>query len=118
MSGLYIEKSLTEDYFFDDYERFFINFATKYPKDMKTYFLKTKYNDKGSYILEENNTNKEYTITENSKNIKEVLNIKYKTDENVLSNLISLTLLNNRSNIKAIFSIKIFTAVIKNCLKK
>ena len=114
---LYIEKSLTEDYFFDDYERFFINFATKYPKDMKTYFLKTKYNDKGSYILEENNTKKEYTITENSKNIKEVLNIKYKTDENVLSNLISLTLLNNRSNIKAIFSIKIFTAVIKNCLK-
>jgi hypothetical protein len=28
-----------------------------------------------------------------------------------------LTLLNNRSNIKAIFSIKIFTVVIKNCLK-
>ena len=120
---LYIEQNLTEDYFFDDYEHFFINFASKHQNDMKKYFLKTMYDTKGSYILiqnqnENNNENyKEYNITENSKNIKEILNIKYKTGENVLSNLISLTLLNSRSNIKTIFSIKIFTSVIKNCLK-
>ena len=49
--------------------------------------------------------------------MKKLLNIKYKNGENVLSNLISLTLLNNRSNLKTIFSIKIFTSVIQNCLK-
>ena len=120
---LYIEKNLTEDYFFDDYEHFFIHFAVKHQKEMKLYFLKTVYNEKGSYVLKEKDDDKnkqsikEYNITENSKNIKEILNIKYKTGENVLSNLISLTLLNNKSNIKAIFSIKIFTSVIKNCLK-
>jgi hypothetical protein len=90
---------------------------------MKKFFLKTIYNEKGSYTLiqnlsENDKQNKiEYNITENSKNIKEILNIKYKTEENVLSNLISLTMLNSRSNIKTIFSIKIFTNVIKNCLK-
>ena len=120
---LYIEQNLTEDYFFDDHEHFFIHFATKHQKDMKKFFLKTIYNEKGSYTLiqnlsENDKQNKiEYNITENSKNIKEILNIKYKTEENVLSNLISLTMLNSRSNIKTIFSIKIFTNVIKNCLK-
>ena len=114
---LYIEQNLTEDYFFDDYEHFFINFSSKYQREMKQYFLKTIYNEEGSYILKDNENDKEFSITENSKNIKEILNIKYKTGENVLSNLISLTLLNSKSNIKAIFSIKIFTNVIKNCLK-
>ena len=114
---LYIEENLTEDYFFDDYEHFFINFSSKHQKDMKKYFLKSKYNEKGAYIYYENETKKEYNITENSKNIKELLNVNYKSDENVLSNLISLTLLNSRSNIKTIFSIKIFTSVIQNCLK-
>ena len=114
---LYIEENLTEDYFFDDYERFFINFSSKHQKDMKKYFLKSKYNEKGAYISFENDTKKEYDITENSKNIKDILKVNYKSDENVLSNLISLTLLNSRSNIKTIFSIKIFTSVIQNCLK-
>ena len=118
---LYVEKNLTEDYFFDDYEHFFINFATKHQKEMKIFFLKTMYNDNGSYILKEdendNGNIKEYNITDNSRNIKEILNIKYKSGDNVLSNLISLTLLNSRSNLKTIFSIKIFTSVIKNCLK-
>ena len=114
---LYIDQNLTEDYFFDDYEHFFINFSSNYQKEMKLYFLKTIYNEKGSYILKNNDNEKEYNITDNSINIKEILNIKYITGENVLSNLISLILLNSKSNIKAIFSIKIFTSVIKNCLK-
>ena len=114
---LYIEQNLTEDYFFDDYEHFFINFANKHQKEMKQYFLKTNYNEKGEYILHENDKEEKFSITENSKNIKEILNVKYNTKENVLSNLISLILLNSRSNIKTIFSIKIFTSVVQNCLK-
>jgi hypothetical protein len=35
---LYIEQNLTEDYFFDDHEHFFINFATKHQKYMKKFF--------------------------------------------------------------------------------
>ncbi len=113
---------LAEDNFFSDYEHFFINFATKHQKDMKKYFLKTFYNEKiGGYILIPNNKEKEkekeFSITENSKNLKKLLNIKYKNGENILSNLISMTLLNNRSNLKTIFSIKIFTSVIQNCLR-
>ena len=117
---LYIQSGLTEDYFFSDYENFFINFATKHQKDMKKYFLKTFYDEKsGGYILLANNKEKEkeFNITENSRNLKKLLNIKYKQGENVLSNLISMTLLSNRSNLKTIFSIKIFTSVIQNCLK-
>jgi hypothetical protein len=84
--------------------------------------LKTFYNEKsGGYILIPNNKEKEkekeFSITENSKNLKKLLNIKYKNGENILSNLISMTLLNNRSNLKTIFSIKIFTSVIQNCLR-
>ena len=113
---------LAEDNFFSDYEHFFINFATKHQKDMKKYFLKTFYNEKsGGYTLIPNNKEKEkekeFSITENSKNLKKLLNIKYKNGENILSNLISMTLLNNRSNLKTIFSIKIFTSVIQNCLR-
>ena len=121
---LYIQTGLTEDYFFGDYEHFFISFATKHTKDMKKFFLKTIYNEKnGGYILLNNNKekdkekDKEFSITENSKNLKKLLNIKYKNGENVLNNLISMTLLNNKSNLKTIFSIKIFTSVIQNCLK-
>ena len=119
---LYIQSGLTEDYFFGDYENFFINFATKHTKDMKKYFLKTFFNEKnGRYILmsgnKEKEKEKEFNITENSKNLKKLLNIKYKNGENILSNLISMTLLNNKSNLKTIFSIKIFTSVIQNCLK-
>ena len=121
---LYIQSGLTEDYFFGDYENFFINFATKRTKDMKKYFLKTFFNEKnGRYILmsgnkeKEKEKEKEFNITENSKNLKKLLNIKYKNGENILSNLISMTLLNNKSNLKTIFSIKIFTSVIQNCLK-
>ena len=118
---LYIQSGLTEDYFFSEYEHFFINFAVKHQKDMKKYFLKTFYNEKtGGYILMSNNNKekeKEFNITENSKNLKKLLNIRYKNGENMLSNLISMTLLNNRSNLKSIFSIKIFSKVIQNCLK-
>ena len=119
---LYIQSGLTEDYFFSDYENFFINLTKKHPKDMKKYFLKTFYNEKNwAYVLLSNNKEKEkekeFNITENSRNLKKLLNIKYKPGENVLSNLISMTLLNNRSNLKTIFSIKIFTSVIQNCLK-
>ena len=57
---LYIQSGLTEDYFFGDYENFFINFATKHTKDMKKYFLKTFFNEKnGRYILMSGNKEKE-----------------------------------------------------------
>ena len=49
--------------------------------------------------------------------MKKILNIEYKTKENVLNNLINLTLVNNGSNLKIIFSLKIFTVIVQNCLK-
>ena len=112
---LYIEMGLAEDYFFDDYDQFFQNFSLNYQKEMKKYFLHTAYNEKGGYISLKNK--KEYLITKNSYNIKEILNLKYDKGENVLSNLLSLIMLNSKSDIKKIFSIKIFTNIIQNCFK-
>ena len=110
---LYIQLDLTENYFFEDFERFFINFATNNQKYMKKYFLQTFFDEKGDYIY----NGKKFEITENSKNLKKILNIEYKTKENVLNNLINLTLVNNGSNLKIIFSLKIFTVIVQNCLK-
>ena len=112
---LYIEMDLTEDYYFDDYDQFFQNFSGNYQKEMKKYFLQTAYNEKGGYISLKNK--KEYLITKNSQNLKEILNIKYDKGENVLSNLLSLIMINSKSDIKKIFSIKIFTNIIQNCFK-
>ena len=112
---LYIEMDLTEDYYFDDYDQFFQNFSGNYQKEMKKYFLQTAYNEKGGYISLKNK--KEYLITKNSQNIKEILNLKYDKGENVLSNLLSLIMINSKSDIKKIFSIKIFTNIIQNCFK-
>ena len=112
---LYIEMNLAEDYFFDDYDKFFHNFAANYQKEMVKYFLQTAYTNKGSYISLKNK--KEYLITKNSQNIKEILGIKYDKGENVLSNLLSLMMISSKSDIKKIFSIKIFTNIIQNCFK-
>ena len=106
---------LTEDHFFDDYDQFFQNFSMNYQKEMKKYFLQTAYNEKGGYISLKNK--KEYLITKNSQNLKEILNIKYDKGENVLSNLLSLIIINSKSDIKKIFSLKIFTNIIQNCFK-
>ena len=108
---LFIQLNCTEDFLFNYYENFFINFAKKYQKYIKKFFLSTYYNEKGEYIL----SSKIYEITQNSKNLKEVLNIKYNKEENVLSNLINLILVKNSSSLKTIFSIQIFTAIIQNC---
>ena len=112
---LYIEMDLTEDYYFDDYDQFFQNFSGNYQKEMKKYFLQTANNEKGGYISLKNK--KEYSITNNSKNLKKVLEITYDKNENVLSNLLSLIMLESKSDIKKIFSIKIFTNIIQNCFK-
>ena len=112
---LHIEMDLTEDYYFDDYDQFFQNFSGNYQKEMKKYFLQTAYNEKGGYISLKNK--KEYLITKNSQNIKEILELKYDTGENVLSNLLSLIMIKSKSDIKKIFSIKIFTNIIQNCFK-
>ena len=110
---IYINLGLTEDYFFYSYENLFTNFTTKYQKYMKKYFLKTSFNEKGEYIHMGNI----YNITENSKNLKSLMNFEYKTNENVLSNLINLTLINsNVGAFKICFTIKIFTIIIQNCL--
>ena len=77
--------------------------------------MHTAYNERGDYISLKNK--KQYLITKNSYNIKEILNIKYDKGENVLSNLLSLIMLNSKSDIKKIFSIKIFTNIIQNCFK-
>ena len=110
--SLYIKIGLTEDLFFNTYENFFTNFAMKYQKYMKKYFLETFFNEKGEYI----SMNKIFNITQNSKNLKQLMNIEYKKNENVLSNLLNLTLGNN-SYFKTSYSIKIFTVIIQNCLK-
>ena len=112
---LYSEMDLAEDHFFEDYDQFFQNFSINYQKEMKKYFLQTAYNEKGGYISLKNK--KEYLITRNSQNIKEIINIQYDKGENVLSNLLSLIILNSKSDIKKIFSIKIFTNIIQNCFK-
>ena len=110
---IYIKLSLTEDYFFEDFEYFFINFATKYQKYCKKYFLQTFFDENGEYIID----NKIFNITENSKQLKKLINIEYKINENVLNNLINITLVDNNSNLKTIFSLKIFTVIIQNCIK-
>ena len=112
---LYTEMDLTEDHFFEDYDQFFQNFATNYQKEMKKYFLQTAYSEKGGYISLKNK--KEYLITRNSQNIKDIINIKYDKGENVLSNLLSLIILSSKSDIKKIYSIKIFTNIVQNCFK-
>ena len=112
---LYTEMDLSEDHFFEDYDNFFQNFSLNYQKEMKKYFLNTAYNEKGGYISLKNK--KEYLITKNCQNIKEIINIKYDKGENVLSNLLSLIMLNSKSDIKKIFSIKIFTNIVQNIFK-
>ena len=97
----------------EDFEFFFTNFAIKHQKYCKAYFLQTFFNKNGEYIL----NNKIYNITENSKQLKKLMNLEYKTNENVLNNLINMTLVNNNSNLKTIFSLKIFTVTIHNCIK-
>ena len=110
---LYTEMNLSEDYLLDDYDNFFRKFSLNYQKEMKKFFLNTEYNEKGGYIY----LKKEYSITKNCQNIKELINIKYDKGENVLSNLLSLIMINSKSDIKKIFDIKIFTNIVKNCFK-
>jgi hypothetical protein len=61
---------------------------------MKKLFLQTVYNEKGEYVSKE--TNKKYQVTKNSASIRDVLNIKFDADENVLSNLMAGDLLGGR----------------------
>ena len=113
LNYIYIKLGLNEDYFLEDFEFFFTNFAIKHQKYCKTYFLQTFFNENGEYILD----NKIYNITANSRQLKKLMNIEYKINENVLNNLINMTLVNNNSNLKTIFSLKIFTVMIHNCIK-
>ena len=110
---LFFQLGFSEDYLFNYYENFFIYFAKKYQKYLKKFFLQTSYDENGEYILEE----KIYEITPNSKNLKQLLNIKYNKGENVLGNLLDLILVNSSSSLKTIFAIQIFTVTIQNCLK-
>ena len=113
LNELFIESKLPEDFFFDDYDQFIQNFCTAFQKEMKKLFLQTVYNEKGEYVSTE--TKKKYEITKNSYSIRELLKIKFDSGENVLSNLLSLMLINSKSDIKKIFALKIFTNIIQNC---
>ena len=110
---LFIKSDLIEEFFYNDFEQFFTNFAKKNKKFMKQYFLQSFFNEKGEYILK----SKIFNITENSKKLKKILNIQYNLKENVLNNLINLTLIKNNNAFKRIISLKIFTTIIQNCLK-
>ena len=113
LNELYIENKILEEFFYDDYDQFIKNFCTNFQKEMKKFFLETFYNDKGEYSL---SGGKKYPITKNTLALKEILKINYEKEENVLSNLIKIMLINAKSDIKKIFALKIFTNIFTYCL--
>ena len=113
LNELFIESKLPEDFYFNDYDRFIHSFCKNFQKEMKKLFLQTVYNEKGEYVSIE--TNKKYQVTKNSASVRDILNIKFDSGENVLSNLLSLMLINSKSDIKKIFALKILTNIIKHC---
>jgi hypothetical protein len=124
LNEIFFENKLLEEFFYDDFEQFIKNFCIVYQKEMKKVFLETNYTDKGEYMKtvpeesgRKNDKLKKYSVTKNSMNIKELLNINFEKDENVLSNLLRLMIINSKSDIKKIFALKIFTNIVTNCLK-
>lgn len=121
---LLIQNNLLEEFFYDDYDQFIKLFCTSKLKEMKKFFLDTFYTEKGEYIRSKTKSDnksaktfKRYLCTKDSLAIKEVLNLNFEKEENVLSNLLRIMLVNSKSDIKKIFALKIFSNVISNCLK-
>jgi hypothetical protein len=110
---LYIENKTLEEFFFDDYDQFIRNFCDNFPNEMKKFFLETNYTEKGEYVSLQG---KKYSISKHITAVKELLQISYEKQENVLSNLIRIMLINSKSDIKKIFALKIFTKIVTKCL--
>ena len=110
---LFFEVSLNDDIYLEFCNYFFSYVSTDFPKEMKKYFLNSKFGEKGGYIYLKNN--KLYNITKNAKNLKKLLNIKYYINKNVLCNLLKNNFSRNISNIHTIYNNLIFYKIlIKN----
>ncbi len=122
---LLIQNNLLEEFFYDDYDQFIKLFCTSKPKEMKKFFLDTFYTEKGDYVRCKGKSDKSlsaktfkrYFSTKDSLAIKEVLSLNFEKEENVLSNLLRIMLVNSKSDIKKIFALKIFSNIVSNCLK-
>ena len=113
LNYLYLEKDSFNAICLKYYDQFFSKIMGIYPKKMNKYFTNFKFQDNGSYSSIDGK--KEYSISKNAKNIKNILNIKYDKNKTVLENLLKLAFSQKSNKHQTIYKLKIFTDIIKQC---
>lgn len=116
---------LYEEFFFEEFNEFINYISMTYPNEVKTFFLNTHISDDGNYFINDNGNKKLIKVSYNTSLLKKHL-LQSQTmsvsqvnqgNENNLNVFIRLILDNCQSEIKKIYTIKMFQKIIKTCLK-
>ena len=113
LNYLYSEKNSNENILIEYYKQLLLYIIENNEKEMKNLFIDFTFKDNGTLLASKNK--KEYSITKNSKYIKNILGIKYDKNQNVISNLLNIIFSLKLNYVEMIYQIKIFTDIINNC---
>ena len=114
LNYLYLESDSFEDKCTKYYEVFFSLIMSNNHSVMNKYFTNFTYNGNCGYMSLKNKK-RQYAITRNAMDIKNIFKIRYQKNLNVLSNLLKIVFSEKHSFCQNISIIRIFTDLIQKC---